>query len=201
MEQATVEPMAEERFWTLIATTTRFARNPERQLSALRARLEELPLEDLEAYEAAFAVMMGRAYSWDLWGAAYLINGGCSDDGFEYFRRWLVSAGREVFEQALSDPDSLAAVCRRLFPDWEFEEFGSVGKDIWVQRTGRPWDQMAVDWTHPEEPSGTEFPEEDLAYFARRYPKLWRRFGYQGIGGWLRKTMRLVFELWGGGDD
>jgi len=26
-------------------------------------------------------------------GAAYIINGGCSDDGFEYFRRWLVLQG------------------------------------------------------------------------------------------------------------
>ena len=48
-----------------------------------------------------------RAYRWDLWAAAYIINGGASDDGFQYFRAWLVSRGQSVFEQALKDPAGL----------------------------------------------------------------------------------------------
>jgi hypothetical protein len=48
------------------------------------------------------------SYRWDLWGAAYLLNGGCSDDGFEYFRGWLIAQGHEVFERVLEDPDVLA---------------------------------------------------------------------------------------------
>ena len=38
-----------------------------------------------------------------LWDAAYLINGGCSDDGFDYFRGWLVDQGRETFERCLAE--------------------------------------------------------------------------------------------------
>jgi hypothetical protein len=45
----------------------------------------------------------------DQWGAAYLANGGCSDDGFDYFRGWLIGQGRKVYETVLADPDSLAA--------------------------------------------------------------------------------------------
>ena len=52
--------------------------------------------------------MMDSAYCWSLWGAAYVINGGCSDDPFVDFRASLISRGRQVFERALSDPDSLA---------------------------------------------------------------------------------------------
>jgi hypothetical protein len=51
---------------------------------------------------------MARSYVAQLWAAAFVINGGCSDDGFEYFRGWLITRGREVFERALADPDSLA---------------------------------------------------------------------------------------------
>lgn len=40
--------------------------------------------------------------------AASLILGGCSDDGFEYFRGRLIAQGREVFERSVADPDSLA---------------------------------------------------------------------------------------------
>lgn len=51
---------------------------------------------------------MIRSYRWDLWGAAYVAKGGASDDGFEYFQRWLISRGRTDFERVLADPDALA---------------------------------------------------------------------------------------------
>jgi len=114
-----VQMMADDRFWALMAAS-RFPRNQEKQVSALRPRLEVLSLEDVEAFEAAFRDKLDRSYSFDLWGAAYLANGGCSDDGFHYFRCWLVSSGREVFENALADPDSLADVRKPLWDDWEF---------------------------------------------------------------------------------
>ena len=46
---------------------------------------------ECDLFEAAFRRYLNEAYTWDLWGAADVIHGGCSDDGFEYFRRWLVS--------------------------------------------------------------------------------------------------------------
>jgi hypothetical protein len=44
--------------------------------------------------------LMDRSYRNDLWAAGYLINGGCSDDGFDYFRGWRAGdrpAGRFLF--------------------------------------------------------------------------------------------------------
>ena len=52
--------------------------------------------------------MLAASDKEDLWGAAYLINGGCSDDGFDHFRGWLMTQGREVFARAVAEPDSLA---------------------------------------------------------------------------------------------
>ena len=46
-------------------------------------------------------------YTWDLWGVAYILKGGCSDDGFEYFRAWLIARGRDFVAQALADPEGL----------------------------------------------------------------------------------------------
>ncbi len=48
------------------------------------------------------------AYAWPVWGAAYLVEGGCSDDAFMDFRDGLVLAGRATFERTLADPDTLA---------------------------------------------------------------------------------------------
>lgn len=48
----------------------------------------------------------GKTYDWDLWGAAYLINGGASDDGFDYFRGWLLSQGSERWAKVTLDLES-----------------------------------------------------------------------------------------------
>ncbi|WP_063794548.1 DUF4240 domain-containing protein [Kitasatospora sp. MBT63] len=52
----------------------------------------------------------GSAYRRPLWNAAYLIEGGCGDDGFMDFRDGLILLGRETFTRAVADPDSLAAL-------------------------------------------------------------------------------------------
>ncbi|MFD6821443.1 DUF4240 domain-containing protein [Streptomyces sp. NPDC060085] len=40
--------------------------------------------------------------------AAYLIGGGCSNDSFMDFRAGLIALGRDWYEKATADPDSLA---------------------------------------------------------------------------------------------
>lgn len=76
---------------------------------------------DIESFQVILNSKLNTAYSHRLWGAAYLINGGCSDDGFEYFRCWLVSRGQEVFEAALAEPDSLAEIVNPEDDDSEHE--------------------------------------------------------------------------------
>jgi len=74
----------------------------------LKVELASLSNDEMIAFIADYQKYHAEAYRWDLWGAAYLINGGCSDDGFIDFRDWLVARGRAVYEAAILDPDSLA---------------------------------------------------------------------------------------------
>lgn len=180
-----VQPMSDDRFWALIGSTTAFESDPERQLSHLRAALEKLSVEDIEAYEATFDKQMKRSYSWDLWGAAYVVHGGASDDGFEYFRCWLISKGRGVFGKVMAELDSLADI---LEPNGdgvlEFEEFAYVARQVWGEKMGLPGNKMpnAANMIYPGlEPSGTRF-QEDPEYLSKRYPKLWQRFGTRPLG-------------------
>jgi hypothetical protein len=39
--------------------------------------------QEVVGYQQQFTAQLSRAYRWDLWGAAYLMEGGCSDDGFD----------------------------------------------------------------------------------------------------------------------
>lgn len=179
----TESEMTDDRFWALVEGSVPYEADPPRQLAALRAALRELSAVEIEAFERAFHRQQRRAYSWDLWGAAYVVNGGASDDGFEYFQRWLISKGRAVFEAVLADPDSLADL---LAPDTsgacEFEKFAYVAGKAWEEKTGiNPWKDPKAKFPYTgmspaSEPSGAPF-EEDAAHLARRYPKLWARFG------------------------
>lgn len=98
----TLTLMDPERFWQLIEQ----ADTP----GALHELLGALPEPDLVAFERLHDEAVDRAYDWGVWGAAYVINGGCGDDTFMDFRAYLVSLGRAIYEAALADPDSLAEV-------------------------------------------------------------------------------------------
>jgi hypothetical protein len=178
----TAMPLA--RFWDIIADTAR--PQPEACQKALRDALAALSLDDIQAFELTFRRLLNRAYTWDLWGAAFVIHGGCSDDGFEYFRRWLVVQGREVYETALADPDSLAEAKVSAGPDgmWEFEEIYYVAVEVFEKKGG---DADVRNQSDPEagmdgsDPRGQPF-QEDPAHLAQRYPKLWQRFGEDPLG-------------------
>lgn len=51
-------------------------------------------------------------YRYDLWAAAYLIGGGCSDDSFTDFRAGLIGQGCDWYEQATTSSDSGSGRCR-----------------------------------------------------------------------------------------
>ena len=180
----TASAMPADQFWKMIERAARSDHDPDVHMEALRVVLRELSLEEIISFEVAFRRFLNEAYTWDLWGPAIVINGNCSDDGFEYFRRWLVSRGRDVYEPALADPDSLARLDVRPGPYgvWEFEGIYYVAKQVFEEKGG---EGDVRDYSDPEAglggpgPSGEPF-EDDDEHLARRYPNLWRRFGQNG---------------------
>lgn len=172
--------MSDEAFWAIIERTTALEADTDAQTRALTQALSDLSADDIIAFEIAFQRQLNSAYTWELWGAGYVAHGGMSDDGFEYFRRWLISKGRAVYQHVLGAPDDLADL---LASDsegpLEYEEFAYVAGDVWTSRTGQSLDtfheRVGSTFTSGE-PAGEPF-EEDAAHLAARYPKLWRRFG------------------------
>ncbi len=85
-----------------------------------------------------FEARYQRAYRWDLWGAAWVLLDGCSDDAFDFFRCWLIGQGREVFEGALHDPDALADLLDDFDEeiDGDGEDLGYAADEAYEQLTG-----------------------------------------------------------------
>jgi hypothetical protein len=79
--------MDREQFWALIeAARTATGGDCQAQAADLVAALGQRPVSEVLDYDRIHGQLMAESYHLDLWGAAYLINGGCSDDGFDYFR-------------------------------------------------------------------------------------------------------------------
>lgn len=173
-------PLDEDGFWKLVDHSAALESNPDAQIADLQAGLRRLNPEQIAGFEKVFDATMRKSYTWDLWGAAYLANHGASDDGFEYFRCWLISKGRATFERVSADPDVLAALlaAEETGGDLEFEKFAYVAREVWAEKTGRDWNDMPTiaNMAYGDQPSGRPFTEnsKDLAL---RYPKLWKRFG------------------------
>jgi hypothetical protein len=127
-----------------------------------------MPASALEQFAQAWAAWWRDSYRWDLWGAAYLINGGSSDDGFDYFRGWLLTRGSAAWARASRGPDT-------AFDDVvpgtqaECEEIVGTLPNVYEERFRRD----APD-AGQRQPSGQGWTEATLP---QRLPRLARRFG------------------------
>ena len=132
--------MRTDDFWQLIDRARAGAgESPTRSPPGRSPLLAERDPEDIVGYAHHQQRVLAASYRVDLWGAAYLINGGASDDGFEYFRGWLMTQGRAVFARAVADPDSLAELPRVRPAALSGEEFAVRGhaRGAAGRRTGR----------------------------------------------------------------
>jgi hypothetical protein len=161
-------------FWGLIAETRSAAGNDTgRQSELLKDRLTQLSPQAIIQFARTHHRLDQRAYTWNLWGAAYVIEDGCSDDCFRDFRGYVISLGRGPYEKALANPDSLASVAQDAEAG-EWENADNVAPDAYSSVTGG--DLPLDDSDLSGRPRGTPFNDNDAAGLARRYPRLAARF-------------------------
>ena len=171
--------MEHAEFWRLIEDASfKSGGECEAQAAALKSSLLLLPADEIAAFARLFRERRQAAYRWDLWGAAYLVNGGGSDDGFDYFRCWLIAQGQAFYESALADPDSLAD----LLPDdmeWgdadlECEDIAYVAAEVFEEKAGREMTTQESGFIPQSEPVGVKWDEDDLDAL---YPKIAAKVG------------------------
>ncbi len=165
-----------DQFWQIIEesrndfSATAPDGNMDRQTARQTELLSALPSQDVVNFDKHFSDHFIEAYSWDLWAAAYIIEGGCSDDGFMDFRSWLISMGRAVFTESLRDVESLVKYASDPTVEvCSFEDFKYVAGKVYGS-------QIDHGIKYPSEPSGQQW-DEDSDDLEKRFPKLWARFG------------------------
>lgn len=158
------------------------------QAQLLEQRLAQLLPEEIQGFDRILSQFMAQSYNDDIWAAAYIINSGCSDDLFEYFRGWLIAQGEAIFYAALQDPDSLAAIVAPSEPphDYECEALLYVAMGAYEASTSK---EMPLEEYGPYEPNGRLLERDsseqgkiwidgDLSetYARKHFPKLWAKF-------------------------
>ncbi len=161
-----------ERFWEIIERAG--GASCEDRAAAVTSRLVQLGREETAEFVRLFDRTLDELYTWDLWAVAYIVQGGCSDDGFEYFRGWVISQGRRAHALALSDPGALglAIDADSDAEERECEDLLYAGRQAYEELTG----EYGPDRVAPvlDSPAGEHWDDRDLE---RRFPEPWERFG------------------------
>jgi hypothetical protein len=130
--------MNKNEFWELIqASFQEDEWETDRQMEILIEKLSAYSEEEILKFASIYHVYDKEAYKSKLWAAAYVMNGGCSDDCFDYFKGWLISRGEEAYLNALKDPDSISDLV--IDPDsdyFELEEMLYIPRLAFNKNTG-----------------------------------------------------------------
>lgn len=103
--------MTVEQFWALIdRARTRAEGDGEGTGEILAEMLGSKSQKAIRAFAAHLNDCLARSHTTAMEEACTIMLGGGGDDAFEYFRAWLVTRGRDVFEAAIADPDTLADI-------------------------------------------------------------------------------------------
>jgi hypothetical protein len=166
--------MSRARFWGLIESARADADNDTgRQSELLEERLSKLSPRQIVRFQQIRRQMDELAYTWDVWGAAYVIEDGCSDDCFRDFRAYLISLGPRAFAAALRKPDSLAPVVKDA-EEGDWENADDVAPDAYQTATGDDFPADSSDLSG--NPRGEAWDDDSSEALVQRYPALAARF-------------------------
>ncbi|WP_033439213.1 DUF4240 domain-containing protein [Saccharothrix sp. NRRL B-16314] len=156
---------------------------------ALTDELAKLGPDDIVDWEITFVQVTDSAYRHPLWHAAYLIEGGCGDDGFMDFRDGLILQGRDVFTRAVGDPDTLAdvPVVRAMAGEegdgWlGYQTIGTCVEEAYRRVCGETdsfheaVDKALAAVTRPDQPVGPSWDSSDDDAFREHLPRLSEMF-------------------------
>ncbi len=102
------ELLNEDIFWNIIELSLKNSNDIDEQEEFLISKLEKMSLQEIISFKLRLDDLANNIHTSEMWCAGYLLNGGCSDDGFDYFKNWVISRGKAVYYSAKENPDNLA---------------------------------------------------------------------------------------------
>lgn len=124
--------MDKNQFWQIIDSANEAAAGKDHESHRVMviSEIARCSLEEIMDWHLILREYSNAANRYDLWAASMALGAHATDDGFIDFRAWLISRGKEVYMNAMQDPDSLAAVPRKG-EKLNFEQFGYVAYEAY----------------------------------------------------------------------
>lgn len=129
------EMLNEDLYWQIIDKSLKNTSDQNSQEQYLVNEIEKLTPVEMIGFRLRTDKLLYDTYNSEMWCAGYLINGGCSDDAFEYFRNWIISRGRDTYYKAKDNPDTLIEEVTDNTDEYEFESFWYVALAAFKNKT------------------------------------------------------------------
>ena len=184
VEEVSESTMTADQFWALLETAHRRGNDWEEQLEWLVGKLAKKPVHEIIGFDFHFTQQYSKSCTSDLWAAAFIVMGGCSDDSFDYFRAWLLFFGKEPYEQALNNPESILPYLEEMEEDVpEFEDFLYCASLAFEEKTGLDqdesldlhWKVSGDEYVQPE--MEFDWSEDDEEGLKKKFSLLWNVYG------------------------
>lgn len=133
----TAEMLDEDLYWAIIDKSLKETKNQDDQEEFLIQEISTLSPKQMIGFRLRTDKLLHDTYNSEMWCAGYIMNGGCSDDGFEYFRNWVISRGKEAYYSAKQNPDNLISEVYENAEMYDFESFWYVALEAFKQKTGK----------------------------------------------------------------
>lgn len=127
----------EKRYWSIVKKSLKNASSQETQKRILIQEIEKLTPMEMIGFSLRTDKLLYDTYNSVTWCTGYIMNGGCSDDGFDYFRNWIISRGEERYHNAKKNPDNWISEVNQEMEYYEYESFWNVALAAFKNKTGK----------------------------------------------------------------
>ena len=180
--EKTSEMLDEDLYWEIVAQSLKNSKDQNGQEKFLIKEISKLTPKQMIGFRLRTDKLLYDTYNSEMWCASYLMNDGSSDDGFEYFRNWVISRGKEVYYHAKENPDSL--ISQKEFGEdefYEFEPFWYVANEAFRQKTSEDlYDYIDYENFHTSEGNYPQFEftwqETNPSSMKKICPSLFKEF-------------------------
>jgi Protein of unknown function (DUF4240) len=178
----TGQMLDENLYWKIIEESLKKSTDQDNREEYLISRIQKLTPAEIIGFHLRTQKLLCDIYTSDIWCAAYIMNGGCSDDGFEYFRYWVISNGKETYYKTKENPDSLINKIDEEIEGYEFESFGYVASTAFENKTEKSlFDYIDGNFKYSEEQSQKfdftweeEKPDTLKTICPKLFEKMWK---------------------------
>lgn len=157
-------------FWELMAQMrVYFGQNQNTSVQWLQNQLVRMSPENIRAFHNIFFAYSELANKFGLWNVGQIMIEGCPGSVFGGFRAWVIAQGRDVYFNALQNPDSMADVTaygsctfyaparagdsayrqvtgESLFDTWDAQQFDRLKNELRADITYSPEINIPLEW-------------------------------------------------------